>query len=291
MMLLFQHRKVRQKRGSRRALSCRFTGFSQKLKHRSLLCPQSLRDCQHSSNELAAERRLRPQANATPDHSRAQRAFGCVVSRLNADNTHKQPERLLDFEQLLTGSRSLRPDRLIPTRYFVRSALFKPLLDGSANLDNGCRKAFARQSAVADAMPQLEQFVGLDKQSFADRFRFPAAIRDLLEFADQVRPTQLPPRKRPPTVARPPTRDQVAGQLAQQLSCRCLAAAQVYLEDCHPACDQHPQPGFAPWGCCHHCCLAASQSHPYWLLPVAGQTSWPPRPARRALRRLLVADY
>src|SRR5215813_8887960 len=246
MMLLFQHRKVRQKRGSRLALSCRFTGFSQKLKHRSLLCAQSLCDCQHSSNKLAAECGLRPEAHATPDHSWAQSALGCVVSRLDADNTHKQPERLLDLEQLLTGSRSLRPDRLIPTRYFVSSALFKPFLDGSANLNDGCRKAFAGQRAIADAMPQLEQFAGLDKQSFADRFRFFTAIRDLLEFADQVRPTQLPPIKWPPTVARPPICDQVAGKLAQQLFGRGLAAAQVDLEDCHPTCDHHPQPGFAP---------------------------------------------
>src|SRR5215470_8239663 len=233
MMFLFQYRKGRQKRGSRRALSYRFTGFSQKIKHWSLLCAQSLCDCQHSSDELTAERRLRPEANPTPDHSRAQSALGCVVSRLDASNTHKQPERLLDFEQLLTGSRCLRPDRLILRRSFVRSALFKPLFDGGANLDNRCRKLFPGQRPVADAMPQLEQFAGLRKQGFADRFRFSAAIRDLLKFADQMRPTQLLPIQRPPTVSDPPIRGQISGELAQQQFRGGVAAVEVNLEDCH----------------------------------------------------------
>jgi hypothetical protein len=63
-----------------------------------------------------------------------------------------------------------------------------------------------------------------------------------------MRPAQLPPLKRPPAVAAPPTRHQVAGKLAQQRFGRRLAATQMNLKDRHPADEQHPKLGFAKLG-------------------------------------------
>ena len=103
-MLFYQHRKVWQQRGGSFTEPCHFTSCGQKLQQRSLLRTQSLCDGQHPRDELAAERGLRAQADASPDHRRAQRALGGVVGRLDASDPHKQPERWLDFEQLLTGS-------------------------------------------------------------------------------------------------------------------------------------------------------------------------------------------
>nr|MDQ3960687.1 hypothetical protein [Pseudomonadota bacterium] len=91
-----------------------------------------------------------------------------------------------------------------------------------------------RLNAVADTMPQLEQLAGLFEQSFATGLRFSAAFGDLLKFANQRRPAHLPPLKRPPTVTRPPIRDQVAAEPTPQRFGRCLAAAQMDLEDRHP---------------------------------------------------------
>ena len=131
---------------------------------------------------------------------------------------------------------------MIFSRGVVGRALGETLSDRRAKLTDRRRETLARQRAVADAMPQLEQLVGLGEQSGADLLRCASAVGDLLEVPDQMRPTQLPPLKRPPTVARPPIRDQVARKLAQQLSGGCLAAAQVDLEDCYPVCDHDPQP-------------------------------------------------
>ncbi len=184
MMLLFHQREVWQQRRSGQALSCRLTSCSEIRQHWTVLCPQSARDRQHPSDELAALCALRPKAGSPPNHGRAQGALCRVVGRLDTCPAHKQPEGFLDFEQFATGPRCPRSGRLLPPRYLVSHTLCEPLLDGSADPDDCHRKGRPWQSAITDSVPQLEQVVGLFQQSLADRLRFSAAFGDLVQLAD-----------------------------------------------------------------------------------------------------------
>src|SRR5512139_3934211 len=246
MLFLFQQREVRQQGRSRQALPCCRTGAGQILQHITLLSTQSEHDRQHPGNELATRRTLRSETGSPPNHGRAQGALRRVVGRLDTCYLHKQPEGLFDFEQRAAGPCGPCPSRFLSSRWLVSGTFGKPALDLSADLDHCRHKLQPRQSPIADTMPPLEQLAGLCEQSFTDSLRFSAAVGDLSKFANQMRPTQLPPIKRPPTVTRPPSRDQVASELTQQRFGRHLTTAQMDLKDRHPTRHQYPQPGFTP---------------------------------------------